>query len=145
MTHWKNVSRPIIYPTENRSEACKEIRLTYDSRANSFDSCKTDYTHVKSKRKVFQNRKSDEQFTPWNMNPRKHIIHANVKAKTPGSTDMKWLQYAKPFSNITMIFLLIRMRNKILQLQLFQRYIPFVKSWSCKVRCITWCLVIEVP
>ena len=145
MTHSKNVSPPIIYPPENCSEACREIRFTYDSRANSFDSWKKSYTHVNSKKNFFQNRKSDEQFTPWNMNPRKQIIHANWEAKTPGSTDLKWLQYAKPFSNITMIFLLIIMRGKIRQLQLFEREILFIKSLSCKVRFITWCLVIEFP
>ena len=117
----------------------------YDSRANSFDSCKTNYTHVKSKRKFFQNRKSDEQFIPWNTNPRKHIIHANWDTKIPGCTDLKRLQYAQPFSNITMIFLLIIMRGKIRQLQLFEREIPFIKTFSCKVRFITWCLVIEFP
>ena len=134
MTHSKNVNPPIIYPPENCSKACREIRLTYDSRANSFDSCKKSYTHVNSEKNIFQNRNPDEQFTPWNMNPRKHINHTNWEAKTPGSTDLEWLQYAKPFSNITMIVLLIIMRHKIRQLQLFETEILFIKSLSCKVR-----------
>ena len=139
------VSPLMIYLLGNPSEACKEIRPTYDSRGNSFDSCKTNYTHIKSKRKIFQKRKTDEQFIPWNTNPRKHIIHANRGAKTPGPTDLEWLQYAQHFSNFTMISLLIIMPNKIRQLKLFEK---FHLEKVCPVKCdsyITWCLVIEFP
>ena len=100
----KNVCPPMIYPLGNFSKVCKEIKPTYGSRGSSFDPCKTNPTHVKSKRKIFQNWKFDEQFIPWNTNPRKHIIHTNQEAKTPGSTSLKWLQYAQRFSNFTMIF-----------------------------------------
>ena len=64
----------MIYQPKNLSEECKEIRFMYDWSANSFDSWKKNYTHVKSKRKIFQNRKSDEHFIPWNTHLRKHII-----------------------------------------------------------------------
>ena len=111
----------------------KKSNPTYGSRGNSFDPCKTNYTHFKSKRKIFQNWKSNEQFIPWNTNPCKHIIHANQEAKTPGSTFLKWLQYAQRFSNFTMIFLF---KNR--QLQLFEKEISFIKKLPCKVWFITW-------
>ena len=69
-----------------------------------------------SKRESLMNNLSHET-----RNPHKHIIDANWGAKTPGPTDLEWLQYAQHFSNFTMISLLIIMPNKIRQLKLFER------------------------